>query len=150
GVTIAPETSRSSFAGPSIRDATAATRPFAKPTSHVASSPCAGSITRPPRRIRSMGSFSLLSFAGRSRMAIAVRGSNYPREGAVVVDNAHMTGIATGEPRRLVLHWVLFFVVALGIGYPALSRFDPRTVPGCADASRYYEMVVGEPKAASQ
>jgi hypothetical protein len=61
-----------------------------------------------------------------------------------------MTEITTGEPRRFLIHWLLFFVIALGIGYPAVSRFDPRTVPGCADAGKYYEMVVGEPKAASQ
>ena len=61
-----------------------------------------------------------------------------------------MTEITTAQPRRLALHWLLFFVIALGIGYPAVSRFDPRTVAGCADAGKYYEMVVGEPKAASQ
>ena len=42
------------------------------------------------------------------------------------------------------------FAIALGIGYPAVSRFDPRTVPGCADSAQYYEMVVGKPAAASQ
>ena len=61
-----------------------------------------------------------------------------------------MTDIATREPRRLLIHWLLFFAIALGIGYPAVSRFDPRTVPGCADSTKYYEMVVGEPAAASQ
>jgi len=61
-----------------------------------------------------------------------------------------MTEITTAEPRRLALHWLLFFVIALGIGYPAVSRFDPRNVPGCADAGKYYEMVVGDPTAASQ
>ena len=55
GVTIDPATSRSSLALSAIRGATAATRPFAK--AHVARrvEPLAGSITRPPRRIRSMG-----------------------------------------------------------------------------------------------
>jgi hypothetical protein len=62
-----------------------------------------------------------------------------------VVDNARHDGDPTAEPRRLALHWLLFFVIALGIGYPAVSRFDPRTVAGCADAGKYYEMVVGEP-----
>ena len=66
------------------------------------------------------------------------------------MDNARMPEIATTEPKRLLIHWLLFFVIALGIGYPAVSRFDPRTVPGCADSSKYYEMVVGEPAAASQ
>ena len=61
-----------------------------------------------------------------------------------------MTEIATGDPRRLLIHWLLFFAIALGIGYPAVSRFDPRTVPGCADSTRYYEMVAGKPAAASQ
>ena len=41
-----------------------------------------------------------------------------------------MTEITTAQPRRLALHWLLFFVIALGIGYPAVSRFDPRTVAG--------------------
>ena len=61
-----------------------------------------------------------------------------------------MTETATREPRKLLIHWLLFFAIALGIGYPAVSRFDPRTVPGCADSAKYYEMVVGDPAAASQ
>ena len=62
-----------------------------------------------------------------------------------------MSEIAPTEPPpRLLVHWLLFFVVAIGIGYPAVSRFDPRNVPGCADSGKYYEMVVGDPAEPSQ
>lgn len=49
-----------------------------------------------------------------------------------------------------VTHWLMFFAIAIGLGYPAVSRFDPRAAPGCADSAHYYEMVVGAPAAASQ
>lgn len=66
-----------------------------------------------------------------------------------MVDNASMMALGTGKP-RLMIHWLLFFAIALGLGYPALGRFDPRTVPGCADSTKYFEMVVGDKVAASQ
>jgi hypothetical protein len=61
-----------------------------------------------------------------------------------------MAEVGTATHSRLAIHWLLFFAIALGLGYPALGRFDPRTEPGCADSTKYYEMVVGEPAAASQ
>ncbi|MGY4311785.1 hypothetical protein ACVWW1_001088 [Bradyrhizobium sp. JR3.5] len=56
GETISPETSRTSVAGSAFSSRpTAATLPAAKATSVTASSFCDGSITRPPRRIKSKG-----------------------------------------------------------------------------------------------
>ncbi len=61
-----------------------------------------------------------------------------------------MTEGGAGKYPRPVIHWLLFFAIALGLGYPALNRFDPRTVPGCADSGRYFEMVIGESAEANQ
>lgn len=61
-----------------------------------------------------------------------------------------MTAAGTGKQPWPVIHWLLFFAISLGLGYPALNRFDPRTVPGCADSNRYYEMVVGDSASANQ
>lgn len=39
----------------------------------------------------------------------------------------------------------LFFLIALGLGYPMLNRYDPRTTPGLSDVKTYAAMVVGAP-----
>ena len=49
-----------------------------------------------------------------------------------------------------MIYWLLFFAIAVGLGYPALNRFDPRTVQGCADSNRYFEMVVSDAAEANQ
>ena len=36
----------------------------------------------------------------------------------------------TSAPERsgLILHWLLFFVICFGLGYPSVGRFDARSV----------------------
>ena len=46
---------------------------------------------------------------------------------------------------RLAILYVLFFLIAAGLGYPALNRYDPRTVPGLSDVQSYAAMVTGTP-----
>ncbi|MFZ0733754.1 MAG: hypothetical protein WAM79_15630, partial [Candidatus Sulfotelmatobacter sp.] len=55
---------------------------------------------------------------------------------------------SSGEPiaisrRRLVILYVVFFLIAAGLGYPALNRYDPRLVPGLSDVQSYAAMVTG-------
>jgi hypothetical protein len=45
---------------------------------------------------------------------------------------------------RYLLLWVLFFIICFGLGYPTLSRYDPRIVLGLSDVEVYYETVTGE------
>jgi hypothetical protein len=39
--------------------------------------------------------------------------------------------------------FLLFFLIACGLGYPVLSRYDPRQTPGLSDVKIYAEMVTG-------
>lgn len=39
--------------------------------------------------------------------------------------------------------FLLFFLIAAGLGYPVLNRYDPRQVPGLSDVKIYAEMVTG-------
>lgn len=48
--------------------------------------------------------------------------------------------IATG---RLALLFCVFFLIACGMGYPILNRFDPRATPGLTDVKIYAAMVTG-------
>jgi hypothetical protein len=43
------------------------------------------------------------------------------------------------------LLWLLFFLIAMGLGYPTLNRYDPRDVPGLYDAKAYGAMVMNQP-----
>jgi len=45
--------------------------------------------------------------------------------------------------RRLVLGWVTFFLIAFGLGYSTLNRYDARNAD--PDVIHYYKMVVSEP-----
>lgn len=36
--------------------------------------------------------------------------------------------------------WLLFFVIALGLGYPAVMRYSPPTVGGLSDTAHYFAM----------
>lgn len=45
----------------------------------------------------------------------------------------------------LILRWLLFFVISLGLGYAALSRYDPRHVESLSDSLIYTRLVAGEP-----
>lgn len=46
--------------------------------------------------------------------------------------------------KYFVLVWPLFFAICFGLGYPSLSRYDPRQVEGLSDAANYYRLVTGE------
>jgi len=41
------------------------------------------------------------------------------------------------------LLFALFFLIALGLGYPVLNRYDPRQTPGLSDVRIYADMVSG-------
>lgn len=45
--------------------------------------------------------------------------------------------------RSLLLPWLLFFVICLGLGYPTLQRYDPRHVEGMSDTWKYQAITVG-------
>ncbi|WP_109488147.1 hypothetical protein [Occallatibacter savannae] len=40
--------------------------------------------------------------------------------------------------------WFLFFLIAMGLGYATLNRYDPRDVPGLYDAKAYCAMVMNQ------
>ena len=44
---------------------------------------------------------------------------------------------------RLALLFVVFFLIACGLGYPVLNRFDPRQTPGLSDVKDYAALVTG-------
>ncbi len=44
---------------------------------------------------------------------------------------------------RFAMLYVVFFLIAAGLGYPALNRYDPRLVPGLSDVQSYAAMVTG-------
>ncbi len=45
--------------------------------------------------------------------------------------------------------FLLFFLIACGLGYPVLNRYDPRQTPGLSDVKIYAEMVTGTANADS-
>jgi hypothetical protein len=45
---------------------------------------------------------------------------------------------------KLLLLFAIFFLIACGLGYPVLNRFDPRQTPGLSDVKIYAAMVTGE------
>lgn len=49
----------------------------------------------------------------------------------------------------MALLFCVFFLIAAGLGYPILNRFDPRQSPGLSDVKIYASMVVEEPGAAA-
>ena len=44
---------------------------------------------------------------------------------------------------KLAFLFVLFFLIALGLGYPVLNRYDPRLTPGLSDVKIYAQMARG-------
>jgi hypothetical protein len=44
---------------------------------------------------------------------------------------------------RLAALFCIFFVIACGLGYPILNRFDPRQTPGLSDVKTYAALVTG-------
>jgi hypothetical protein len=49
-----------------------------------------------------------------------------------------------GRLARNLLLWSLFFLICLGLGYPSLRRYNPRTTEGLTDTLIYYQMIAGE------
>jgi hypothetical protein len=47
------------------------------------------------------------------------------------------------RPWRLIIIWLTWFVIAFGLGYPSLNRYDARH--GDPDIISYYKMVIGQP-----
>jgi len=54
-------------------------------------------------------------------------------------------GVAPIPPLRVAVLYVVFFLIAAGLGYPALNRYDPRVAPGLSDVQSYAAMVTGTP-----
>jgi uncharacterized membrane protein len=52
-----------------------------------------------------------------------------------------------GRLGRLLLLWILFFLICFGLGYPTLRRYDPRSDLGLSDTVNYYRTVTGEAEA---
>jgi hypothetical protein len=46
---------------------------------------------------------------------------------------------------RVALLFCVFFLIACGLGYPILNRFDPRQTPGLSDVKAYAALVTGAP-----
>jgi len=46
---------------------------------------------------------------------------------------------------RVTLLFGIFFLIACGLGYPILNRFDPRQTPGLSDVRNYAALVTGTP-----
>ena len=44
---------------------------------------------------------------------------------------------------KLAFLFLLFFLIALGLGYPVLNRYDPRLIPGLSDVKIYAQMASG-------
>jgi hypothetical protein len=44
---------------------------------------------------------------------------------------------------RIALLFCVFFLIACGLGYPVLNRFDPRQTPGLSDVKAYASLVTG-------
>jgi hypothetical protein len=47
--------------------------------------------------------------------------------------------------RQYLLLWSLFFLICFGLGYPTLSRYDPRQTAGLSDTISYYQTVSEQP-----
>jgi hypothetical protein len=58
-----------------------------------------------------------------------------------------MTSFRGSWPKiaRSVFVFCVFFLIAFGLGYPVLNRFDPRQTPGLPDVKTYAAMVSGGP-----
>ena len=48
--------------------------------------------------------------------------------------------------RKTILLWFLFFGICWGLGYPTLSRYEPRGAAGTGDSATYYDLVTGRPQ----
>jgi hypothetical protein len=71
----------------------------------------------------------------------------------VSITTGEVNGARSGPERpasrlkRNLLLWSLFFLICLGLGYPSVRRYNPRTTEGLSDTIIYYQMIAGEPSA---
>ncbi len=49
----------------------------------------------------------------------------------------------TAAVKKLFILWPLFFLICLGLGYPAVRRYDPSVTPGLNDTLKYSAAVTG-------
>ena len=66
-----------------------------------------------------------------------------------IKDGAARAPLTRFVPRGLkyyLLLWSLFFLICFGLGYPTLSRYQPRAVEGLSDTALYYQLVTGDPQ----
>jgi hypothetical protein len=56
-----------------------------------------------------------------------------------------LTESRTKTTTGLALLFCIFFLIACGLGYPILNRFDPRQTPGLSDVRTYAALVTGTP-----
>ena len=49
------------------------------------------------------------------------------------------------SPLFIVVLWLTFFLISMGLGYSTLNRYDARNVPGLYDTRAYYAMVTDQP-----
>jgi len=61
--------------------------------------------------------------------------------------SSETTPISLGRKAML---WLLFFLICMGLGYPTLNRYDPRSVAGLYDTSAYSRLVTAEPMQSDQ
>jgi hypothetical protein len=52
-----------------------------------------------------------------------------------------VSSLAEPLRRQLIVLWIVFFLICLGLGYPILNRYDPGKLPGTSDAAVYCDMV---------
>lgn len=62
---------------------------------------------------------------------------------ATLRSHTKMPAVHSSYPKRLVPYWATFFLIAFGLGYPTLNRYDARTTD--LDVIYYYKVVVGQP-----
>ncbi len=62
--------------------------------------------------------------------------------GTIVMTSRDDNG-ATISTARVALLFCVFFLIACGLGYPVLNRFDPRQTPGLPDVKTYASLVTG-------
>ncbi len=66
----------------------------------------------------------------------------YPSPRQMISAPDNRTKIATAS---VALLFCVFFLIACGLGYPVLNRFDPRQTPGLSDVKTYASLVTGAP-----
>ena len=70
-------------------------------------------------------------------------------QASIVQTQTSIAGVNLSPTRltrlRLAGLFLLFFVIACGLGYPTLNRYDPRSTPGLRDVQAYAALVTGNP-----